>query len=120
MLEEFKELVQLLNNLPHLALWVAAGFWAYKVIVIGSIYGLIRFAIDKLHDWLTKPKAVEWKFASVRLHEPEKLEALLRGVASYSNSGSPNYTPELFYTDSMRHLQAAWNDYTAKNPSTKK
>lgn len=39
-----------------MALWVLAGFWVYKVVVIGSIYGLIKFIVTKLHSWLTMPK----------------------------------------------------------------
>lgn len=55
-MEELKLIVEMIAKLPQTALWVLIGFWAYKVIVIGSVYGLIRFAIDKLHSWLTKPK----------------------------------------------------------------
>lgn len=55
-MEELKLLVDMVGNLPSMALWVIAAFWGYKVIVIGSLYGLIRFAIDKLHSWLTLRK----------------------------------------------------------------
>lgn len=55
-MEELKLLIEMVGKLPQTALWVLLGFWAYKVIVIGSVYGLIRFGIDKLHSWLTKPK----------------------------------------------------------------
>jgi hypothetical protein len=56
MVDEIKELIGMLEKLPSLALWVIAAFWAYKVIFIGSIYGLIRFAIDKGHSWAVNPK----------------------------------------------------------------
>lgn len=55
-MEELKLLVEMVADLPQMALWVLAGFWAYKVIVIGSIYGLIRFIVEKAHSWLTSPK----------------------------------------------------------------
>lgn len=55
-MEELKLLIEMVGKLPQTALWVLLGFWAYKVIVVGSIYGLIRFGIDKLHSWLIKPK----------------------------------------------------------------
>ena len=58
MIEELKQLVALVNTLPQLALWVAIGFWAYKVIIVGSIYGVIRMVVTKVHDWLTRPKPV--------------------------------------------------------------
>lgn len=59
-MEELKLLIEMVASLPTMAMWVLVGFFAYKVIVIGSIYGLVRFAIDKLHSWLTKPK-IEYK-----------------------------------------------------------
>src|SRR5688572_8180059 len=43
-------------GLPSMALWVIAFFFVYKVVVIGSIYGLLRFFIAKMHDWLTRPR----------------------------------------------------------------
>ena len=48
-LSELQALVELVKTLPHLALWVAIGFWAYKVIIIGSIYGVIRFCADRAY-----------------------------------------------------------------------
>jgi len=55
MIEELKQLVQLVNSLPQLALWVAIGFWAYKVIIVGSIYGVIRFVVYKAYDAYMRP-----------------------------------------------------------------
>lgn len=48
-------------NLPTLAVWVLVGYLLYKIVVVGSIYGLVRFAIEKLHNWLiaSKTKYVE-------------------------------------------------------------
>lgn len=59
MIEELKVIIEMIAGLPHFALWVIAAFWAYKVIVIGSIYGVIRLAITKFHDFLVKPKDVD-------------------------------------------------------------
>lgn len=55
-MEELKTLIAMVKELPDLALWVIALFWAYKVVVIGSIYGVIRFVVEKTHSWLTTPK----------------------------------------------------------------
>lgn len=43
-------------DLPQMALWVLIGFFIYKVIIIGSIYGVIRFVTTKLHDYLVTRK----------------------------------------------------------------
>jgi hypothetical protein len=61
MIEELKELVNVVNSLPQLALWVAIGFWAYKVIIVGSIYGVIRLAINKGYAAWTQPKTSDIK-----------------------------------------------------------
>jgi hypothetical protein len=66
MLDELKEVIGMLDKLPALALWVIAGFWAYKVIVVGSIYGVVRFAIDKIHNVLVTRKAREVEYKEIR------------------------------------------------------
>jgi hypothetical protein len=58
-MDELKLLIEMVAKLPSMALWVLVGFWAYKVICIGSIYGVIRLAIVKTHDWLANPKSKE-------------------------------------------------------------
>jgi hypothetical protein len=55
-MEELKLLVDMVAGLPHMALWVIAAFWAYKVVVVGSLYGVIRLAINKTHSWLVTPR----------------------------------------------------------------
>ena len=55
-MDELKELVGLINSLPQIALWVMVGFWAYKVIVVGSVYGVIRLAISKAYEAFAKPR----------------------------------------------------------------
>lgn len=59
-MEELKQLLELVANLPALAIWVLVGFFAYKTIIIGSIYGVIRTGMTLLHSWATKPKLVEF------------------------------------------------------------
>lgn len=51
-MEELKILVGLIADLPALGVWVLAGYLAYKISVIGSIYGVIRLLILKAHDVL--------------------------------------------------------------------
>lgn len=64
-MEELKLLVEMVAGLPSLALWVIAAFFAYKVVVIGSIYGVIRFVAGRMFDWLQARK-VEVKEVEVR------------------------------------------------------
>lgn len=68
-MNELKLLIELVATLPAMAIWVLVGFYAYKVVVIGSIYGLLRFLIDKTHSWLTAPKVTELKLGGMTLNE---------------------------------------------------
>lgn len=51
-MEELKLLIEMVANLPTLAVWVLAAYLFYKLAVVGSVYGVIRFGIAKLHDYL--------------------------------------------------------------------
>lgn len=51
-MEELKLLVGMVSDLPSMALWVIAAFFGYKTLIVGSIYGVIRFVAGQLFDWL--------------------------------------------------------------------
>src|SRR5690606_22018047 len=55
-MDELKMLIELVRDLPALAIWLLVAFYGYKVIIVGFIYGVIRFTVDRLHSWLTTPK----------------------------------------------------------------
>ena len=44
-MEELKLLINMVEKLPALAVWVIVIFFAYKVVVVGSVYGIIRFVV---------------------------------------------------------------------------
>lgn len=50
MMDELKLIIEAIAGLPTIMVWVLLGYLVYKLAVIGSIYGLIRFCIEKLHD----------------------------------------------------------------------
>jgi len=56
-MEQLKILVDLIKDLPAVALWVLAGFFIYKTLIVGSIYGVIRFICEKLFDYLKTKKS---------------------------------------------------------------
>lgn len=71
-MDELKLLIDMVSALPALALWVLVGFWAYKVIMIGSIYGLVRFIVAKVHSYAThepapKPVALGGKLSEITI-----------------------------------------------------
>lgn len=55
-MEELKALIGLVAGLPNAALWVIAALFAYKVVVVGSIYGVIRFSVERLYLWAITPR----------------------------------------------------------------
>lgn len=66
-MEELKLLIEMVASLPTMAVWVLVGFFAYKVVVVGSIYGVIRFVSARLFDWLQQQKAREVEYKDIRL-----------------------------------------------------
>lgn len=72
-MEELKLLVTMVADLPSMALWVIAFFFGYKTIIIGSIYGVIRLGIIKLHDVLiqqrTKGVVLKDSLSGIVIHD---------------------------------------------------
>lgn len=64
-MDELKVLVEMVSHLPAMAMWVLVGFWAYKVVVIGSLYGVIRFVAGGLFGYL-KARKTEVQYQEIR------------------------------------------------------
>ena len=52
-MEELKLLINMVEKLPALAVWVIVIFFTYKVIVVGSVYGIIRFVVKAISHMIT-------------------------------------------------------------------
>lgn len=65
-MEELKLVLGMIKDLPTATLWVLTGYLVYKLAVIGSIYGVIRFVAGRLFDWLQTKKAREVEYKEVR------------------------------------------------------
>jgi hypothetical protein len=100
-MDELKLLIDMVANLPSMALWVLVGFWAYKVIVIGSIYGVIRFCVSKFVEWRTSPVEVSFKGISTNEETLMGIFAELRRLAGGS----------YFYSTDEKKLHQAINMY---------
>lgn len=68
-MEEIKVIIDAIAGLPQIALWVLIGFWCYKVVVVGSIYGVIRFTVAKLHDAYVNRHVVKHTDVSVQVND---------------------------------------------------
>lgn len=49
-MDELKILVGMIKELPGTALWIVGLYFFYKVVIVGSIYGTIRYGLDRLKD----------------------------------------------------------------------
>jgi len=72
-MDELKELISMVAGLPTVVVWVLVGYLVYKLAVLGSIYGVLRLLIDRAHDWVTKPKRVEWELDGIVLTPTTKV-----------------------------------------------
>ncbi len=62
MIEALKDLTELIKGLPNHAMWILLGFLFYKLFIVGSVYGCIRLGINKIHDYLIRPKETIIKY----------------------------------------------------------
>lgn len=120
-MEELKMIVDLIASLPQMALWVLVGFWAYKVVVVGSVYGVIRFCVGKAHDYLVRRKVIppEVKQIEVRAlvdgicidNAVEPLMAQLHRVIGRNTGIESQYV----HRQSVEWLREAIDDKLAKD-----
>lgn len=68
-MEELKLLVEMVAGLPTMTVWVLAGYLAYKLAIVGSIYGVIRLAINRLYDYKARPTEAIHKVSGKAINE---------------------------------------------------
>jgi len=51
MIEALKEVLTIIEKLPHMALWILAGLLFYKIVIIGSWFGIAKLLIERLHSF---------------------------------------------------------------------
>ena len=100
----------MVNQLPTLAIWVLVGFWCYKVVCVGSIYGIIRLAINKLHSWKTSPRDYKIK---TRVADEETLHQLEIEIARIGGKYQRIWESDVLW------LREAINDKVAKEQQEK-
>lgn len=109
-MEELQQLVNIIKDLPTLGMVMLGGYMAYKLAVLGSIYGIIRLFINKLHSWLTTPKvktvAIHGELDGVTMTDalPQLLTQITR-IMDVASDSSQKHT--YIYSSDVRWLQAA-------------
>lgn len=118
-MEEIKQLVEMIAKLPQLAIWVLIAFWAYKVIVIGSIYGVIRFVAEKAYAWAVTPKHethivdVRGKLDRITVHTPDFLIGQISRIIGKRVSIPTTY----IHDESVKWLRDAIDEKEARDRS---
>jgi len=51
-----QEILSIIEKVPHLAMWILVGIFLYKVIWVGSMFGVIRLAINTAYKIYEKKK----------------------------------------------------------------
>ena len=116
-MEEIKLLVELINTLPTLAVWALVLFFCYKIIIIGSVYGLIKFCVENMHNWLTAPRVVSHDLGSGVISDA--LPELPAQLSRIKNRGSNTNSPYI-HTRDVRWLAKAIDAQEAADREAKK
>lgn len=80
-MEELKLLIEAVAGLPTITLWVLVGYLIYKLAIIGSTYGVIRYALDTFIKWKNKPDEVVYKIGdNAPVIDDQVANAILREI----------------------------------------
>ena len=55
-MEELKLLIESIAGLPDLAIWVVGMYFFFKLMIVGSIFGVVRLITLKVWDWAKTKK----------------------------------------------------------------
>jgi len=93
MLEIIKEAGAILKDLPDLAIWILVGILFYKVVIVGSIFSVVKLTINKVHDVLTMPKVIKKNITisdKFIVHDGtyDKFLSLIEEIISYNRTVS--------------------------------
>lgn len=122
-MEELRLLIEMVSHLPAMAMWVLVGFFAYKVAIVGSIYGVIRFVAGKLFDWLRAEKTkVEYREIRPVLDGMcvKAATELLIGQLHRLRGKGLSIPSEYIHEKSVDWLRDAIDDKIAKDDAEKK
>lgn len=110
-MDDLKQIIEMVHGLPTLAVWVLVGYLVYKIAVIGSIYGLLRFLIDRLHSWLTGPRVItkEWDLDEITIDDRTRVK-LINQIMRSRNHGLRYMHP-----DDVEWLRKAIDEYEANH-----
>lgn len=81
MIEIIKEAGVILKDLPDLAIWILLGILLYKILFVGSVFALIKIALNKgfgaLDNHVNQPKKFTFRGYCMDGSVTEELESVI-------------------------------------------
>ncbi len=108
MLQELKEILGIIKDLPHMVMWVLAGLLFYKVTIVGSIYGVIKLAIEKIYLVLTKEKVVKVEYTLGGLPVNESVDVAIVQFLREIKKETAGYSSYFHLTD-LQYLRECYD-----------
>lgn len=118
MMEEIKELLHLIEKIPSLTLWILGGFGVYKLVMYLSTTGAIvlisKLAINKGHDYLTRPERKEFRIGELCMHDTVANQLVMTlSTLERKDRG-------FLYLDDVKWLQDAINEKKLRDTQAEK
>lgn len=101
MIDALKEIVVLVEKLPNIAIWILAGLLFYKVVVIGSWFGIAKLLIERSYSYLKlkaeEPRAISLKHLLCQVSETRLTDVLkkARRHSEYLHGSDLNWLEDL-------------------------
>lgn len=88
MIDALKDLVLLIKDLPQYVVWILAGFFMYKLFIVGSVYGVARLAINKFFLWAMKPqeKIVKFEIDGICIRQDGVADSIIQVINNLKGS----------------------------------
>lgn len=84
-MEELKEILHAIAGLPTITVWILVGYLVYKLAIVGSVYGTIRYGIYQFVQWRTVAVSRPFRMGS-RLIDEAVAESLQVQIARLTSS----------------------------------
>lgn len=85
-MEALTAVAEVLGFTGLLALWALVVIYLYKAIIVGTIYGVARYFITKVHDICVAPRTVQLKVGTTSIDQATA-EALIAQLARLGDKG---------------------------------
>lgn len=121
-MDEIRELIAAIINLPNLAVYALMGYLFYKLALVASWVALARLAILKAHDWLVHRhtyREVRPVIDKITIGgSGDRLIALLQGLKNVS--GKHTTVTEYVWPDDVEWLAQAISEKRLREEEAKK